>query len=101
MARRKTTIDRNPLATLSSEASSQRAARAERVETTPRRVVAAWTRGTGSILEAVFEAQQAALAAGLTMFDATVEIDRAALADAVDLLQRAQEATRTMTRSSP
>ena len=96
MPRRKTTIDRNPLETVSGEATRPRAARAVDDETSGRRLAAAWARGTDSVLEAMFEAQNAALAAGLSVFDATVDINLAALSDSADLWHEAQRVTRAI-----
>jgi hypothetical protein len=94
MPRRKTTIDRNPLEALSREPTRPRAARATSVEPGARRVVAAWTRSTDSVLQAIFEAQNAALAVGLSVFDASIDINRAVLADSADLWRQAQRTTR-------
>ena len=96
MPRRKTTIDRNPLETLPGEARPPRAARAVDVEPGGRQVVAAWTRGTDSVLGAMFEVQNAVISAGLSVFDATVDINRAALADSADLWRQAQRVTRAL-----
>ena len=96
MPRRKTTIDRNPLETVSGEATRPRAARAVDDETSGRRLAAAWARGTDSVLEAMFEAQNAAFAAGLSVIDAAVDINLAALSDSADLWREAQRVTRAI-----
>ncbi len=96
MPRRKTTIDRNPLETLPIDGTRSRDAGAADIDTSGRRVLAAWTHGTDAILAAMLEAQNAVLAVSESVLDATFQINRAALADSADLFHRAQEATRAL-----
>ncbi len=44
----------------------------------------------------MFEAQHAALAVGLSVFEATVDINLAALADSADVWREAQRVTRAL-----
>jgi hypothetical protein len=102
--RRNTTIGKNPLDAVAPPRptpATELPARprvAEASRATPplpaigRQVFEAWASGTERALRASFEAQTAALSAGLSVVDATTDISRAALDEWVAFGRQAQEA---------
>lgn len=96
MPRRRTTIGRNPFEVLP-EAVADRATRpsgappAEAVAAGGR-VLDAWARGADAVLLATLEAQNATMAAGLSVVEATAGIHRATLEEWAAMGSRAQAA---------
>ena len=116
MPRRKSTIGKNPLdAVVPPVPAAEAAQPADRAPATAppaagrpavgRQVFEAWASGTERALRASFEAQNAALTAGLSVVDATTDISRAALDEWAELGRQAQQAVldafRRATRDRP
>jgi hypothetical protein len=116
MPRRKSTIGKNPLDAVAPPMPA--AEPAQPAAPTPagappaagppavgRQVFEAWASGTQRALRASFEAQHAALAAGLSVVEATSDISRAALDEWTELGRQAQQAVldafRRATRDRP
>ena len=107
--RRRTTIGKNPLDALAPPAPAAEARPAQTRAAAPpgggRQVFEAWASGTESVLRATFEAQNAALTAGLSVVEATSDISRAALDEWTELGRQAQQAVldafRRATRDRP
>jgi hypothetical protein len=88
MPRRKTTIDRNPLAALPRESASNGTSGPRLVQLEePDKAVSGQQDG---VLLATIEAQDAALAAGLSVLEATLALNRAALVAWSDVCMQAQ-----------
>ena len=82
--RRKTTIGRNPLDALQDVPERRQGAARDAADDTgdvSRRVFEAWVAGTEETLRATFDAQNAALAAGLSIMDATAASQRGLIED--------------------
>jgi hypothetical protein len=96
--RRKTTIGRNPLdAVRDNRPASERRSpaspeAADETGDASRRVFEAWVAGTEATLRATFDAQNAALAAGLAIVDATVESQRGLVEEWRRAAEQAQQA---------
>jgi len=104
--RRKTTIGRNPLdAVQDNRPAPERgpAAAREAADDTgaaSRRVFEAWVAGTEETLRATFDAQNAALAAGLSIMDATADSQRRLVEEWRRAAEQAQQAALEAFRSS-
>ena len=103
MPRRKSTIGKNPLDAVAPPMPA--AEPAQPAAPTPagappaagppavgRQVFEAWASGTESVLRATFEAQNAALSAGLSVVASTTDVSRAALDEWAELGRQAQQA---------